>query len=468
MKKRDFQNTISKISQNKYTPPFVLLLLGLVSRFAFIWHPPQVVFDEVHFGKFVSAYLTGEYFFDIHPPLGKLLIAFAAFVSGFRPGFDFKVIGETYTTSSYIIMRFFPNFFGALLPVCIFFFVRALRGSRTAAFFAGITLVFDNAILVQSHFILMDSMLLFFGFLGLALFFWYRNYSNKLVHLFGAGIFLAFSASVKWTGLFLLGITYFVCLWDLVGQKVIAKTYIVKETILRCAMLLLVPFFIYVSIFSVHFSLLNKSGTGDAFMSPPFLKTLQNSPLRFNDSIKPLNFWEKFFELNGKLYSVNASFSQTHPYSSKFYTWPVMSRPIYFWVKETSSNLTSRIYLLGNPFIWWIAFGSMIAGVIYWKTPTPETKWFLYFGWYLNFFPFFIIKRIMFLYHYFPALIFSIVIMSLFFFDSFKNLKRYRIILLVALISLFVIGFIFFSPLTYGFPLNSEQYNLRIWFKGWT
>ncbi len=32
-----------------------------------------MVFDEVHFGKFISGYIRGTYFFDIHPPAGKLL-----------------------------------------------------------------------------------------------------------------------------------------------------------------------------------------------------------------------------------------------------------------------------------------------------------------------------------------------------------------------------------------------------------
>ncbi|HSE83009.1 MAG TPA: phospholipid carrier-dependent glycosyltransferase, partial [Thermodesulfobacteriota bacterium] len=219
-----------QILKNKYTPPSVLLLFGLLRQFALIWHPREVVFDEVHFGKFVSGYLTGEYFFDIHPPLGKLLIALAAFISGFKPGFDFNVIGEAYANSSYIVLRFAPNLFGAFLPVCIFFFVRSLRGSGMAAFFAGITLVFENATLVQSHFIFVDSMLLLFGFLGLTLFFWYRNHSNNPIYLLGSGIFLACSVSVKWTGLSFLALAYLVSIWD-IGQKLVKHKHPVKEAV---------------------------------------------------------------------------------------------------------------------------------------------------------------------------------------------------------------------------------------------
>jgi dolichyl-phosphate-mannose-protein mannosyltransferase len=48
----------------------------------------------VHFGKFAAKYIKTRYFVDVHPPLAKLLITLAAFVSGFNGNFDFADIAK--------------------------------------------------------------------------------------------------------------------------------------------------------------------------------------------------------------------------------------------------------------------------------------------------------------------------------------------------------------------------------------
>ena len=145
---------------SRYLYPVILIIAGLITRFLFIWHPKQVVFDEVHFGKFINGYLTGNYYFDIHPPLGKLIVTFGAIIGGFNPEFGFGRISENYPDYSFIFLRLFPNLFGALLPVSVYYFVLSIKGSRVCGLLAGLAIVFENAILTQSHFILLDSIFL--------------------------------------------------------------------------------------------------------------------------------------------------------------------------------------------------------------------------------------------------------------------------------------------------------------------
>ena len=51
-------------------------------------------FDEFHFGKFINMYLKQVFFFDIHPPLGKLLLAGAGYMADTNVTFPFERIGD--------------------------------------------------------------------------------------------------------------------------------------------------------------------------------------------------------------------------------------------------------------------------------------------------------------------------------------------------------------------------------------
>ncbi|KAJ2820524.1 Dolichyl-phosphate-mannose--protein mannosyltransferase 4, partial [Coemansia furcata] len=67
---------VSELVKNSSSYAFMaVLVLSFLTRYYRIWDPAQVVFDEVHFGKFASYYLRREYYFDVHPPLAKMLIA---------------------------------------------------------------------------------------------------------------------------------------------------------------------------------------------------------------------------------------------------------------------------------------------------------------------------------------------------------------------------------------------------------
>lgn len=104
-----------------------------------------MVFDEVHFGGFASHYLKGTYFFDVHPPLGKLIIAGIGHLSGYKGTFAFKEIGDAYSedpTIPYVEMRTAMAVFGTGSVAFAFATLIEMGFSPLAASIAGVFLVF--------------------------------------------------------------------------------------------------------------------------------------------------------------------------------------------------------------------------------------------------------------------------------------------------------------------------------------
>ena len=216
----------------------------------------------------------------------------------------------------------------------------------------------------------------------------------------------------------------------------------------------------------IHFKLLPKSGPGNAYMSPAFQKTLANNSYVGDSTIRPVNLFGKFFELNEEMYRSNKRLTAMHPYSSKWYTWPFMMRPVYYW-NETVDAKEAKIYLIGNPFIYWTSAVAILFLLTNIFNPIFKNKrkimLFLGGGYLLNFLPFIGIGRVMFLYHYFSSLIFAAIALS-FLIDSIQKNKTAIFIAVILTAGLF---FLFFSPLTYGIPLTPDQYNIRVWLNSW-
>jgi len=435
----------------------LLLILGFGIHFAWLGTPNSAVFDEVHFGKFISAYFTHEYYFDIHPPLGKLIIAGWGWLWGFQPGFSFANIGEVYPDKLYIALRVLPSLAGALLPLVIFGIARRLRMSLPSALLAGTLIALDNALLVQSRFILLDAFLLLFGFTAVYCYLRWRDGAARWL-LPIAGVLGGMAMSIKWTGITFLGLIVLLELIRLWHDRHELSRHRIGNVI---ASLGILPFIIYVGAFTVHFALLTKSGAGDAFMSARFQSGLRGSHLANDSTLTKLTMPEKIIELNEEMYRSNSRLTATHPYSSRWYTWPFLDRPIFYWVQDSA-----RVYLLGNPIIWWLSTAAVMvvfinllfAGL----RSLRATPAFLAGAWLVNMLPFIGINRVMFLYHYFTALIWAILLLAYTVDQTKKSRQAFYVISIVALAS-----FVFFAPLSYGLPLSNDAYDARVWFSSW-
>lgn len=423
----------------KHLAVIVILMASIATHFVFFGHPKETVFDEVHFGKFASGYFTHEYFFDIHPPLGKLIISGAGYVTGFEPGFSFGNIGDQFPDRAYLWLRLLPTLAGVLLPLVIYLLVLELGFSKIAAFATGMMIVLENALLVQSKFMLLDGFLLLFGFSAWLMYALYRR-KQHFGYIVVAAILGALALSVKWTGVTFLGVVGLFELFVLIKKPE-------TKNVTSVVMLVVIPFTIYFSIFALHFKLLSRPGPGDAFMTQ-----------EFRDG--KLSTFAKFTELNAEMYRSNARLTAGHPYSSKWYSWLFMARPIYYW-----NDVDQRIYLLGNPIIWWAStFGILYVLLMAMTTSPWKNKLPLIFaGAYLvNLLPFMGISRAMFLYHYFTAFIIAIMALG-YAIDQWRNKKE----VLTSLLVVGVIAFVFFAPLSYGTSLTEQGLKARMWFASW-
>lgn len=104
-------------------------------------------FDEVHFGKFAAYYLTHQYYFDVHPPLAKMLFGLAGWFVGFDGSFLFESIGDSYTVNNvpYVGMRALPAIMGSLTVPVVYAIMKESGYSTIIAAFSAALILFGES-----------------------------------------------------------------------------------------------------------------------------------------------------------------------------------------------------------------------------------------------------------------------------------------------------------------------------------
>jgi dolichyl-phosphate-mannose-protein mannosyltransferase len=275
----------------------VMTALAFLTRFWGISHPNEVVFDEVHFGKFASYYLERTYFFDVHPPLGKLLFAFMGWLVGYDGQFHFENIGDSYIDNKvpYVAYRALPAILGALTVSVVYLIMWECSYTLPACILAASLVLLDNAHIGQTRLILLDATLVFA--MACSLLCYIKFY--KLRHqpfsrkwwkwLILTGFALSCDMSVKYVGLFAfvtIGSAVLIDLWDLLDARRAGGALTMREFGrhfgARAFGLAVMPFVFYLFWFQVHFAILTRSGPGNDFMTPDFQETLSDNIMTAN------------------------------------------------------------------------------------------------------------------------------------------------------------------------------------------
>ncbi|KAI9716884.1 MAG: hypothetical protein M1812_005033 [Candelaria pacifica] len=287
LKKKDRSSILAFLDEYEFIlAPIIFTLLSFFTRMYKIGLSPIVTWDEAHFGKFGSHYLKREFYFDVHPPLGKMLVGLSGYIAGYNGSFEFKS-GETYPENlNYTSMRVFNASFGALCVPVAYYTARELNFRRPAVWLVTLMVLFENSYATISRFILLDAMLLFFTFTTVLC--WAR-FHNLQKDSFSAewwlwvlltGISIGCVTSVKWVGLFctaLVGFYTIEDLWNKFGDYRMPKIEYASHIVARVIGLIVVPLAVYMFSFWIHFVVLENSGPGDAQMSSLFQANLKGT-----------------------------------------------------------------------------------------------------------------------------------------------------------------------------------------------
>lgn len=422
-----------------------LFIFSLALHLYRISYPAQPVFDEAHFATYAADYANGKAFFDIHPPLGKLM--YAAVLSFFEPqtyknakfinvfkdsAGGVKLIAEVapggYGDFPYIPLRILSAFFGAMLPLSLYGFMRSISASRIAAFSAALFVALENSLLLETRLILLNGMYLVFGFAALALYF------KKSPWPFAAGAVWGLSLGVK-----LIGIVF-------VGATIIGLA--LGRPAKQFARFIIMGLAVYAIITlgnNLFFSVSERVSVWKSLGFSANISSLPAAPL-------VASALETILSVGG--YVIGDS--SPHPkFSSPWYLWPLMLKPIDYY---------AGITLIGNPVIWFLSLLAIILGIfkiwsIFRKSSMAragETRALsiLIGGYLFSLMPFIFVERSTYLYHYFPALLFAICALAWIFWDLLESgpifLKKHRILWCAVLFAAAAAGFAAIAHLTYA------------------
>lgn len=364
-------------------------------------------FDEVYFARTAYEYVNNMKTYEwTHPPLGKLIQAIPVFITHKISPFNYRLMG---------------NISGILMLVVMYLFGKELFKKRGYAIFSSLLLMLDTFHFTQTRIGTVDSHLVLFMMLSLYFMIKYTK-SFKLRNLFLSGLFFGLSISVKWIGFYSgisLALLYFIYLFKNRKFKINCVLY-------GILFFVIIPLSIYLGLY-----------------------LLFPNNLKYTDNIKNI------IDEQVEMYNYHSKLQAEHYFSSKWYTWPVSYKPIWYHNKELDANNRETITAVGNIVIWWVGAVSILYLVVKFIIKKDSNCFKLLLIILSLWLPYVFIDRIMFIYHYFPVTPFMILSIVLLFKDAVSKFKiKFIIPIYIVLVSIF---FIIYYPVISG-SVTSNQY----------
>jgi dolichyl-phosphate-mannose-protein mannosyltransferase len=374
---------ISKKTKNLILP--AILVFSFLARVLWLGQPPKEYFDEVYHAFTAKVILNGgveAWEWWNNPPEGFAYEWTHPPLAKLGMWGGMKIFGE--------------NSFGYRIPQAllgvgsvylVYLIAKKLFKDELLALFSAGALSLDGLLLVMNRIGMNDSYLLFFSLLSIYLFMKEKDVGSALAF----GLALASKWSAVWA-IPILGI-----LWLKRKKKFRISTF---------------TFFV---------------------LLPPLVYLASYLPMFLTGH--SLEVW---WEMQKQMWWYHTGLDATHPYTSPWWSWPFLVRPIYLYTSDEIGGFVSRIYAFGNPIFFWFGAASVVLGFLYAFIEKNKNLGFVIFSYLIFFVPWAASPRIMFLYHYLPSLPFMAIAIG---YILRKNPQLVKIFFITSLIL-----FIYFYP----------------------
>lgn len=411
-------------------------------------------FDEIYHARtayeFVHSLNPYEW---THPPLGKVFISLGIQLFGMTP-FGWRIVGTV---------------FGIFMVPVIYFLAKKITKHTWLAIVTCLLFTFDFMHFAQTRIATIDVYVTFF--IMLMYYFMYKYYctsfydtkfSKTLIPLGLSGLFMGFGIASKWTGVYAgcgLAVLFFITLYKRYREYTFAKinprgesngishafviknfkNYTIKTIIFCVIMFIAVPLTIY----------------GLSYI--PYLKAdgMQGIKSIIDNQSAMLTY-------HGKTV-VNS----THSFSSHWYEWPIMKRPIWYYSGEVSSTVKEGISSFGNPAVWWTSIIAFFYMVYLSFKNKDRTAIFLVISYLAQLVSWIPVTRITFIYHYFPSVPFLVLMIGYSIYTMYTKNKKVMYYAF-AYTAVAIILFVMFYPILSGQPVEVDYVkNYLRWFESW-
>lgn len=411
-------------------------------------------FDEIYHARTAYEYIQGVYSYEnTHPPLGKFFISLGIRAFGMDP-FGWRIAGCLFGI--------------AMLP---FFYIFAKKMTKKSWLAAAVTTLFafDFMHFTQTRIATIDVFVTFFIIVMYWLMYEYTKKSfydqplkKTFIPLGACGVVMGFAMASKWTGIYAAGglaVIFFVNLFNRYREYAYAKRHHRGETagISHAEIVRKFPEYtrktiLFCCIFFV--------------VIPAVIYTLSYIP--FNDN-SGAGLLTRMINNQKTMFGYHSTLVSEHPFSSKWYQWPIMTRPIWYYSGHVSDTISEGISAFGNPLVWWAGIPAFIAMIYLAIAKKDKNAGFLIIAYMAQYLPWFFVSRTTYIYHYFPSVPFITLMIGYVFYWFVKNKPaKWKVATVWVYVAAAVGLFILFYPVLSGHGVDKEfvKHYLR-WFESW-